>query len=183
MSKLNEYVNHSGGALGSDTEWGKIGKEYGMTTNNHYYAEGSKTPNGNYPVSKESLKEADPYLIETNKVLKRRYPTRKEFINNLLRRNYWQVKNSDGIYAISTITNNMVDGGTGWAVHMAIINNKVVFVFDQKQKKWFTWKENEFKETETPILCKQFAGIGTREINEDGKQAIHNVYQNTVKNQ
>jgi hypothetical protein len=31
-----------------------------------------------------------------------------------------QVKNSDGIFAIGTISRGQVDGGTGWAVQMAI---------------------------------------------------------------
>lgn len=178
--KLIEYTNHSGGARGSDSEWDNIGSEYGMISNKHYYADGEKTPNGNVPLTKEQLLEADHHLIEANKTLHRRFPTGRNYINNLLRRNWWQVKNSDAIFAISTITNNKVDGGTGWAVHMAISVNKPVFVFDQMKNEWFTWN-NEFVKTEIPTLTKNFAGIGTREINENGKSAIHSVYKNTLK--
>lgn len=73
---------------------------------------------------------------------------------------------------------------------MGIAENKPVYVFDQLENKWYTWgdtTENEglfprkgFIETDTPILTKNFAGIGTREINENGIQAIKDVYEKTL---
>ncbi len=181
LETLNSYTNHSGGAVGSDTQWDVIGKEFGMITNKHYYFEGFKTPNGNTAIPIELKKEADEKLKAANKTLGRKFPTSKEYVNNLLRRNWWQVKNSDAIFAIATITDNKVDGGTGWAVHMAIAENKPVYVFDQKINKWFTWNNNKFIESAIPRLTKNFAGIGTREINESGKQAIRNVYEASIK--
>jgi hypothetical protein len=181
-SKLFNYTNHSGGAYGADSEWDNIGKEYGMVNNKHYYAEGEKTPKGNTMLNKEQLLIADSLLKETNKILKRHFPSKNEFVNNLLRRNYYQVINSESIFAISSIKNNLVDGGTGWAVHMGILLNKPVFVYDQNVDNWFTW-DNIFIETEIPILTENFAGIGTREINENGKQNIRKVYLKTLNNE
>ena len=71
------YVNHSGGATGSDTYWSKYGERYGVISK-HYYREGSKTPTGNTPISDNELKEADKHLTEANKTLGRRVPTRNE---------------------------------------------------------------------------------------------------------
>lgn len=181
--KIEKITNHSGGAIGADTAWDEIGKEFGMVNNNHYYFEGFKTPNGNTSIPIEQKNEADAKLKKANETLHRRFPTSKEYVNNLLRRNWWQVKNSDAIFAISSITDNKVDGGTGWAVHMAIGENKPVYVFDQKIKQWFTWNGSSFIPTEIPTLTKNFAGIGTREINDAGKQAIREVYQKTVTEQ
>jgi len=62
---------------------------------------------------------------------------------------------------------------------MAINLGKPVYVFDQLKNKWFKWENTKFVEVETPILTSKFAGIGTREINEKGKQAIRNVYEKT----
>jgi hypothetical protein len=180
LVNLSNYTNHSGGANGSDSEWDIIGKEYGMINNKHYYAEGEKTPKGNTMLDKTQLLMADSLLKETNKILKRTFPARSEFINNLLRRNYYQVINSESIFAISSIINNLVSGGTGWAVHMGILLNKPVFVYDQNLDEWFTW-DNNFIKTEIPILTVNFAGIGTREIDEKGKQNIRNVYIKTLK--
>ncbi len=184
-TKLSNYVNHSGGARGSDSEWDNIGREYGMYVNNHYYAEGEKTPKGNIPLTKKQLLEADPYLIQVNKILKRRFPTKNEYVNNLLRRNYYQVIGSEAIFAIASITNNLVDGGTGWAVHMGIFMNRNVYVFDQRKNQWFTWSNvfpnPKFIECDVPVLTMMFAGIGTREIDENGLKAIRNVYENSIK--
>ena len=63
---------------------------------------------------------------------------------------------------------------------MGINLGKIVYVFDQDINKWFIWKDNTFIETNTPTLTKKFAGIGTREINENGIQAIRDVYEKTV---
>ena len=180
---LSTFTNHSGGALGSDTQWDIIGKMFGMVNNKHYYFEGYKTPNGNTAIPINLKNEADEKLKAANKTLGRRFPTSNEYVNNLLRRNWWQVKNSDAIFAISSITDNKVDGGTGWAVHMAIAENKPVYVFDQNKNKWFTWNNNKFVEVDTPVLTKNFAGIGTRKINENGKQAIRDVYEKTTSSQ
>lgn len=177
VKSIASFVNHSGGAVGADTAWGEIGAEFGMTTNKHYYFDGFRTPEGNTRIETRFTNEANEKVLKANETLKRAYPTKKEYVNNLLRRNWFQVKNSDAVFAISTITNNIVNGGTGWAVQMAIDENKPVYVFDQDKKAWFTWSNGEFVKTETPFLTPNFAGIGTREINEAGKQAIRNVYE------
>lgn len=177
----NSYLGHSGGAVGSDTQWDIIGKEYGFNTVKHYYFDGFKTPNGNSPItlSDELKSQIDLIIQKANKTLKRSYPTRSEYVNNLLRRNWFQVYNSESIYAISTVTNNLVDGGTGWAVQMAIDCRKRVYVFCQNRKKWLTWKLGVWEECETPRLSNNFACIGTREIDENGINAIRAVYKKT----
>lgn len=184
QSQSNTYTNHSGGALGSDSYWGEIGKKYGVESK-HYYRDGSKTPTGNTPVSDSALKEADSHLEKANKTLNRRFPTSNEYVNNLLRRNWQQVKNSDAIFAVSTIAdNNTVNGGTGWAVQMAIDNNKPVHVFDLDKGKWYeyNYSTKSWDETDTPTLTKNFAGIGTRKLNDAGKKAIEEVYKKTFGN-
>jgi len=187
---MAEITNHSGGALGADTAWDKIGSKYGMTKNRHYYFEGFKTPNGNTSIPVVQKDEANDKLKQANKFLNRTFPTSKEYINNLLRRNWWQVKNSDAIFAVSNIKwdsrneKGLVEGGTAWAVYMAISEGKPVHVFDQNSKEWYQWQYNAEKDTgwvveSTPTLTKDFAGIGTREINKDGLKAIEDVYIKT----
>lgn len=201
---MKEYVNHSGGARGSDSVWGQIGEEYGVTSR-HYYADGEKTPTGNVALTKDQLAEANEHLRQANTKLNRKFPTSNEYVNNLLRRNWYQIKNSDAIYAIAEsfdivkdntkpknttdITKSVysyratVKGGTGWAVQMAIDNSKPVYVFDQSDGKWYQYSASQdnlgWIETDTPILTPNFAGIGTRNINEAGMQAIRDVYEKT----
>lgn len=38
----------------------------------------------------------------------------------------------------------------------------------------------DFVETETPVLTKNYAGIGTREISKTGEKAIEEVYKKTI---
>lgn len=199
----SEFTNHSGGAIGSDTEWDNIGREFGMVNNKHYWTE-TKTPNGNTEITQEEFEEG---RFESAKAAKRnfgyQYSTMKD---SRLIRNWSQVKNSDAIFAIGKIVKTgekifpnqandtrvaqvpSVTGGTGYAVGMGINKNKPVFVFNQTKGSydigWYKWDAtvNDFVKTETPKLTKDFAGIGTREINDAGKKAIRDVYANTFSN-
>ena len=170
----NYYVNHSGGAVGSDSYWGAIGEKYGVVSEHYYY--GNKTPNGNHQITKEQFEEGKEHVLKANETLHRR----PDAYVNLLSRNYAQVKNSDAIFAVGHLKNGIVDGGTGWAVQMAIDDNKPVYVYDQVRKQWFSNINGQWQVfSGIPKLTKNFAGIGTRELNNDGKDAIKQVYENT----
>jgi hypothetical protein len=177
----DQYVLHSGGAIGADITWEIIGRRFGITEFNHYFIEGYKTPKGNASIrmTEELSKVIDLDLIKANKSLKRSYPTRNSYINSLLRRNWFQVANSDSVFAISRIENNRVSGGTGWAVQMAIDKGINVFVFCQLARRWFKYSSLFWIECETPVLTNNFAGIGTREIDQNGIIAIEDVYNKT----
>lgn len=64
---------------------------------------------------------------------------------------------------------------------MAIDVNKPVYVFDQDRNKWYTNVDKDWIEIGTPTLTPNFAGIGTRNINQNGIEAIRDVYENTFK--
>lgn len=176
---LREYILHSGGAEGSDIEWDNIGKEYGLSHCLHYYHD-RKTPHGNIRLKDSDIEEGWSKVLLANKSLKRRPDNYK----SLLSRNWFQVKNSDTVFAISSLKNDKeVDRGTGWAVQMAIDSKKPVFVYDQLKKQWYEYCYSRqcFAPCDIPLLTKNFAGIGTRDINSDGLKAIKDVYINTLK--
>lgn len=174
--ELQGYVNHSGGAVGSDTYWGEVGAKYGVTSN-HYYHE-NKTPNGNVEISQEDYLEGQSHVLDANETLHRK----PEKYMNLLARNWAQVKYSDAVFAIGHLTNGIVDGGTGWAVQMAIDARKPVYLFDQIRNQWFKNLNGTWATSDIPILTTNFAGIGTRELNDAGKRAIEAVYAKTLQN-
>lgn len=64
---------------------------------------------------------------------------------------------------------------------MAIDVNKPVYVFDQERNKWYTNVDKDWIEIGTPTLTPNFAGIGTRNINQNGIEAIRDVYENTFR--
>ena len=196
---LSGYVNHSGGAYGSDTEWGNVGKKYGVESKHYYH--GSKTPNGNTVVSEADFKEGVEKVNLAAKTLGRRASNPN--VLDLLGRNWMQVRESEAVFAIGKlnplITHQLpsgqfyseVEGGTGWAVQMAIDADKPVYVFDINTNAWYFFKPGaEVTETgakcwekmdKTPILTKTFAGVGTRQITPEGRAAIADAYKATIR--
>ena len=191
---LEGFVNHSGGAVGSDSYWGHIGEQYGVVSNHYYY--GEKTPEGNFEISPEDYEEG---RYESAKAANYNWGYQYETMkDNRLIRNWAQVKYSDAIFAIGHLVrpgekisnkknetrvavNACVQGGTGYAVAMAILNGKPVYVYDQERKQWYKNIEGKWFISDIPVLTENFAGVGTRELNEFGKKAIEDVYLSTLK--
>ena len=184
------YTNHSGGAIGADSMFDKIGKEFGQIMHNHYYY-GEKTPLGNVRLTEAQFLEGIEEMNKAAKILGKN-PKRKETIAKLAR-NWFQVKNSDTIIAIAPIDDSLkfVKGGTGWAVAMAQANANTrprnINVFNTKDNTWYIWNEKpsvmSFVKTAAPTLTKDFAGIGSRQDNgtmtPESIQAIRDVYEKT----
>lgn len=194
---LNGLVCHSGGADGSDTYFNKIGKIYGVRTIDYTYKTKYHNSDDAFEISDDDYHEGIIEVNKANKILNR-FGIHKYM--NLLSRNWAQVKYSDVIYAIGVIIEpgdkskkgyynkskyDVVDGGTGYAVQMGINNNKDVYVFDQNIGIWYRWSYTSLRFVELKkdikILSNNFAGIGTREINEIGIKAIEELYKNTFK--
>lgn len=179
------YVNHSGGAKGADTAWDELGAELGVVSEHYYY--GDKTPNGNHPISREAFLEGRERVLLANRTLARN-PDR---YMSLLARNWMQVKNADALYAIGHFApggHGIVDGGTGWAVQMAIdAGDKDVFLFDQNSCRWYQWDRRGGESRgwsmleSAPVLTKNFAGIGSRSLTDAGFEAIRACYDATVR--
>ena len=192
------YQMQSGGANGADTVWGEIAKEFGITDQNHWYYQ-EKTPNGNKEISQQDYEEGRYKVAEAAKMnWGYQYKTMKD---SRLIRNWAQVKYADSVFAIGHLVNTgeklfpnqqddtrtalvpAVQGGTGYAVGMAILNKVPVYVFDQERNQWFVNIDGEWKRVDTPVLTERFAGIGTRQINDAGKQAIRDVFNKTFNKQ
>ena len=176
----SDITIHSGMAVGADTAWAEAANEAGIKTIGHSFkGHGSgKRPalETRNELTDAQLKEADVHLKKANKTLNRNM-NQDNFVLNLLRRNYYQVKDSEAVIAVSKIKpgtkGKIVEGGTGWAVQMGIDMGKPVYVFDQRHKVWAKWTGETFEKIEgLPPKFKTFAGVGSREISEDGKQAI-----------
>jgi hypothetical protein len=212
-NQLPEYTNYSGGAIGSDTAWAEIGKEFGIGKQVDY------KPQTLQKLTPEQIKEVEDAYQKAASDLGRKpltydwnNPNAKNaegksiyYSGGLVRRDYLQAKAADAVFAVGKIleegdTNSkgykvkalQVDGGTGYAVQMAINLGKPVYVFDLNYNVWMKYnpeglvdsdipgQKGRFDQTDTPVLTKKFAGVGTREINEAGKQAIRDVYKNTA---
>src|SRR5574343_314486 len=95
----------SGGAKGADLQWGMTAGYAGHTVFHFSFANHrSLAPSDEVVVlSHEQLVLADEYLLKANETLKRHFPPKNDFATNLLRRNWYQVRDSDAVYAVSTL--------------------------------------------------------------------------------
>ena len=172
-NKKQLFVNHSGGAVGADYEWDRLGVKYGVVSRHYWH--GKRTPYGNVEISEADFEEGRQHVLKANETLHRR----PEKYMNLLSRDWCQVKYSEAVFAIGHLYRGVVRGGTGWAVQMAIDEGKPVWLFDQGLDQWFHYKEGEWISCDVPVLTRNFSGIGSREIKECGIRAIAEVYRKT----
>jgi len=178
-------TNHSGGAHGSDRIFEQECEKYGIETISYSFVGHHSKSKNRKVLTQEELNEGFKHVQISNKTLKRNIFNLSKYVKDLLSRNWYQVINSDSVFAIGEIdSNHHVKGGTGWAVQMAIDNKNLhdgrnIYVFDQTQNSWFAqlfsiktdyWEWNKIDGT--PKLTENFAGIGTRNINENGINAI-----------
>ena len=184
----SNIVVHSGLAAGADTAWAKAADESGIKTIGHSFK--GHSGSGTRPslevrneLTESQLKEADVHLKKANEVLNRPTGNMSEFVRNLLRRNYYQIKDSEAVLAVSKILpgGKVVDGGTGWAVQMGIDMGKPVYVFDQEVNAWAKWNGERFVKSDLPPKFKSFAGIGSRNLKPSGRQAIKDYIESLVK--
>ena len=195
---LTKITCHSGGAIGADTAWDIIGSEFGVKTRAYSYRTKYHDSPNKVEISDADYEEGVVEITKANKTLGR-FGIHKYM--SLLARNWAQVKYSKQVFAIGYIVksgeksakgykNNskldVVDGGTGYAVMMAINQENDVYVFDQLKDNWFRWSYTSLRFVEmkdVPEIKEQdFAGIGTRELVTNGEAAIRNVYEKTFQN-
>ena len=192
---LTDITCHSGGAEGADTDFSNLSKKFNVKVKAYSYKTSYHLSSDKVEISEEEYNEGAIEINKANKYLRR--PGIKKYMS-LLARNWSQVKYSTQIFAIGVIVGpggetpdgysskskiQTVSGGTGYAVMMGILNLKEVFVFDQLKNVWFRWSYSTMsfiKLNQVPkIKTQNFAGIGTRKINENGKKAIVNLFESS----
>jgi len=153
----------SGGAAGADVYWGDIASQFNHDVI-HFSFDGHKSTATNstiYKLSTEELLIADEEIKKANVILKRRIPIHKHWLYNLLRRNWYQVRDAETIYAVGYVIGGArirdlstlflaeknpakknedflcVSGGTSWAIAM-FCNRKIngnIYFYDQNRNK------------------------------------------------
>lgn len=183
----SKNICYSGGAIGADTEFGDMALKAGHELIDFSFA-GHKTTSKNAIIlSEDELRKADPFLKEANKILNRTFPTSSKHTNNLLRRNYYQIMNTERIYAVAGFCQRgQVYGGTAWAVTMGVLVDTDTYVFDQAKDKWYVcngvgmgwsqWETTEEAGLVVPKASGKYTGIGSRDLKANGLSAIMSLY-------
>jgi hypothetical protein len=184
-----ENMCFSGGAEGSDILFGECADRCGHRFV-HYGFSGHTTSVSQYILTESQLVQADDTLIEVAKDLDRgAFSSYKTYTKNLLRRNYYIVKDVDTVYAVGRLKydGSEVLGGTGWGVQMAINNGLDLYLYDMATTSWYEYKHyddgswlqmtHDNKKFRPPMPKGYYAGIGSQELTEDGRQAIIRLFE------
>lgn len=161
---------YSGGAVGSDTEWGNVAQKYGFDMIHYTVDDYDK-------LSDDDKKQVEEQYKEIVERLQRKQLSADSYSGKLVRRDMLQANSADSILAIGRLgKNGHVDGGTAYATERGIIRGIPVYLFDQDDNHWKTYDGEKFINCEQPNLTRHAALIGTRQITDTGKRAIQNVF-------
>ena len=131
----------------------------------------------------------DKFLIYLNLYLKRKYPTDNEYINDLLRRDVLIGMHADTVFAVGTLdADSKIRGGTAWTSYTFMTKYKFgiipFYFFDQELAVWYQvhLKDGnvifeQLKESPKIVGCSRYGGIGTRNLNQNGIDAIRGLYK------
>lgn len=175
--KPEEAEFYSGAAIGSDKAWEEAATKAGIKVKNY-------TVNNWDKLSNEWKEKLDKEYQEVVNILGRKVLDINSYSGKLVRRDMMQADKADAIFAIGTVSSNgYVDGGTGYATTRGILRGIPVYLFDQKDNTWKVWdkKQSKFVPTIQPSLTKNAAVVGTRKLQDNGKEAINSIF--TTKSQ
>lgn len=162
---------YSGGAVGSDTEWGNVAQKYGFNITHYAVNDYDRLSSDD----KESIEKQYKEVVER---LQRKQLSADSYSGKLVRRDMLQANSADSILAIGRLgKNGHVDGGTAYATERGIIRGIPVYLFDQNDNHWKMYDGEKFVDCEQPSLTQHAALIGTRQITDNGKRAIQNVFE------
>ncbi len=173
------YTLLSGGAAGAEAEFGECAEKWGMAEVNFSFAgRGPVRPRGMVELTDEELTLGDVSSSYLKAHMHRSYPATPLF-RRVLQSIWHQVNTAGEVFAVGVVMpDNTVKGGTGWAVELGRHWGKPVFVFDQEKREWFTWKDQTWKAIPPPTISRdRFTGTGTRFLSDEGRAAIHSLFE------
>lgn len=169
----------SSGLKGAEATFGEFAEKTGIK-DVVYSFEGHKlTRDKNVVIlKKDQLERGDISMELASRMLNRTY-YETDKIRKVLQTIFHMVNSGHQVFVIGAIQEDgSVKGGTGWAVELAKMFNRPLHVFDQPQKKWFTWKAG-WKEDSPRIEYDTFVGSGTRYLSDAGREAIEKLFSDS----
>jgi hypothetical protein len=181
MLKKEECVLYSGGAAGSEAEFGGQAEAHGIEEVNFTF-EGHPLARsrGVRVLSREELAKGDVSLAYVSRLMNRSY-TDAPTIRKVLQTIWYQVNSGQEIYVVGAVLpDGTVKGGTGWGAEFAKLCNKPIFVFDQGRNAWLTWKDEKWIAPPGGQAIRignpRFTGTGTRFLAENGRKAVRELF-------
>lgn len=173
---------YSGGHKGAEAEFGKLAEAFGINEVNFSF-EGHKMDRevGVRMLSSDELKKGDISMDIVSARMDRNF-SKVDKIRKVIQSIFHMINNGYQVFVVGWILpDNTVKGGTGWGVELAKLFNRPVFVYEQDRKAWFSWVDNRWVEVSPMISHKTFAGTGTRNISDDAKAALKDLFERSFK--
>ncbi len=128
-------------------------------------------------LSEDDLRKGDFSLVNASRRLNR-VLSEIPLVRSILQTIWHQVSGAGQVFMVGTIQDdNTVRGGTGWGAELARLWKKPLFVFDQSRRSWFRWSGAAWEIAGLPVITSEsFAGIGTQNLTDEGRVAIHDLF-------
>ena len=181
--KTEDCVLFSGAAQGAESEFGAAAERHGIDEVNFTFeGHNDARTRGIRVLTHEELKHGDVSLSYVSNLMHRRYPDTPLF-KNVLQTIWHQVNNGQEIYVVGQILDDgTVKGGTGWGAEFAKLCNKPLHVFDQSSDTWSRWTGDAWETESGPVITHpHFAGTGTRFLEGNGRKAIGELFERSVR--
>jgi hypothetical protein len=180
MTDRSHITLYSGGHKGAESEFGKLAESWGIQEVNFSF-EGHNTERtrGVLVLNPEELDKGDVSMEIVSTRMGRKY-SKADKIRKVIQTIFHMVNKGYQVIAVGWIQpDDTVKGGTGWGVELAKLFNRPISVYDQERKGWFSWKDNGWI-ADTPVISdKTFVGTGTRNLTDDGRREIRNLFENS----
>lgn len=174
----SQITMYSGGHRGAEAEFGKTAERWGIQEVNFSFAgHVVERDRGIQILGPDELDKGDVSMAIVSLRMGRTYAKTAK-IRQVIQSIFHMVNKGYHVITIGWIQpDDTVKGGTGWGVELAKLFNRPVHVYDQDKKEWFAWLNNRWVADMPVIADKTIACTGTRNLNADGTQAIHDLFE------
>ncbi|HNH45716.1 MAG TPA: AAA family ATPase [Myxococcota bacterium] len=176
--KPEECTLFTGGAAGAEAAFGELAERWGVKeTNFTFRGHVQAHSRGAVPLTEAELAAGDVSLAYVARKLRRSFGE-----NTMLRRvlqSLWhQVSRAEQVFVIGTIQEDgTVTGGTGWAVELARMWNKRLWVFDQEKDSWYLWNGEDWVVGTPTVDATNYCGTGSRNLTEGAFRALEGLME------
>lgn len=173
MSNTSQPTLISGGHKGAEAEFGRAAKRHGVEqTTLSFEGHDMEWPVGVRVLTPDELAKGDVSMEIVCRRMGRTYHHPGK-VRSVVQSIFHMVNDAYQVFAIGWIQpDDTVKGGTGWAVELAKLFNRELYVFDQARHDWFAWRGNRWEPAQPTIGDKPFCGTGTRNLTDEGRAAV-----------
>lgn len=178
MSNASKPTLISGGHKGAEAEFGRAAKRHGVEqTTLSFEGHDMEWPVGVRVLTPDELAKGDVSMEIVCRRMGRTYHHPGK-VRSVVQSIFHMVNDAYQVFAIGWIQpDDTVKGGTGWAVELAKLFNRELYVFDQARDGWFAWRGSRWEPAQPTIGDKPFCGTGTRNLTDEGRAAIGALFE------